>query len=61
MGCMFVFHFIQEGPECCGDDAFTYAGDPPFRTMFPDTEIAKTYSSGPGQEQLLAGTCGFCL
>jgi len=39
---------------------FTYAGD----TMFPDTKIAKKYSSGPGPEKsvaLMPRTCGFYL
>ena len=43
---------------------FTYAGDPLFRTMFPDTEIVKKYGSGPEPEKSVAqmpGTCGFCL
>ena len=43
---------------------FTYAGDPLFRTMFPDKEIAKKYGSSPVPETSVArtpGTCGFCL
>ena len=43
---------------------FTYAADPLFRTMFLDTDIAKTIGSGPGPERSLArtlGTCVFCL
>ena len=43
---------------------FTYAGDPLFHTMFPDTDIANIFGSGPGLEKLVArtpGTCVFCL
>ena len=32
---------------------FTYAGDPLFCTIFPDTEITKKYGSGPGPEKLV--------
>ena len=43
---------------------FTCAGDPLFRTMFPDIEIVKKYGRSPGLEKSVAqtlGTCGFCL
>jgi len=42
----------------------TYAGDPLFHTMFPDTEIVKKYGSGPGPEKSVVRMPrmrGFCL
>ena len=35
---------------------FTYAGDPFFCTMFPDTEIAKKYGSGCTKTNVLVET-----
>ena len=41
--------------------SFTYAGDPLFHTMFPNTDIANIFGSAPGLEKLVAQTCVFCL
>ena len=43
---------------------FTYAGELLFHTMFPDTDIANIFGSGPEMEKSVArtpGTCVFCL
>ena len=39
-----MVHFFQEEPEFCGV-FLTYVGDPLFRAILPDTEIAKKYGS----------------
>ena len=54
-----MVHFYQEGQELSGVISFSYAGDPLFRTTFPDTEIAKKYGSGkigsPGSVDFVFG------
>ena len=56
--------FFQKSPDFVGMMCFTHAEDHLFRTMFPDTEIAKKYGSGQGPEKSVVrtpDTCGFCL
>ena len=52
---------FPEGPEFCGVMSFTYADDPLFHTMFPDTDIANIFGGGPGLEKSLARTPGMCV